>query len=393
MYLPESEPSEVTAEALQPQAVSTYPPVENPTTAKPETGGLTCFVVMPFGSGSEYARGNKESNYVFHNVIQPSLALVSSRLSRRIDTLREVDSGNPGSITRAILHHIAEADICIVDITGRNANVFFELGIRYGLRPRITLLLRQESTPIPFDISGYRCLTYDCLEPDIAIAAISDALYTALKNASSVDSLIFETFPDMRINIPGIIDTSSSSNIQSWDEWWEGVRRVIKLLAPAAHNGRLVPKAVLGISNGGLVAADIITRELYRGTPLLALWQDRWRKDKDIGDQACFYFDHPTNIAVLHALRGLHPSDAPILLIDDVIYRGTTTLQAIHFLEKHLGQHDLLLMPIFCRDTAYLGPFLSYLPPGYKGGSIFGMTEHDYYSMICTPKSFPYKVF
>jgi pyrimidine operon attenuation protein/uracil phosphoribosyltransferase len=150
---------------------------------------------------------------------------------------------------------------------------------------------------------------------------------------------------------------------------------------------------VLGISNGGLIAAEIIARELYRGTPLLALWQHRWRKDNDVGDKRCLYFDHPTNVTVVEVLRNLHPPDAPILLIDDVIYRGTTTLQAIYFLEKHLGPHDLLLTPVFCRDTAYLGPLMPFLPPGYKGGSIFGITAQTYYSVIRTPKSFPYKVF
>ena len=356
--------------------------------------GLTCFVVMPFGSGNEYARGNKESDYVFQHIICPALTHFSEEIKRPIKTFREVDSGQPGSITRAILHRLASSDICIVDITGRNPNVFLELGVRYGLRPRTTILLRQESTPIPFDISGFRCLTYDCFEPDCAVVAIAESLLSAFKNPASVDSLVFEVFSDLRLIIPGIVDTAASSSVQSWDEWWAGVGKVLKLLEPASHNGYFVPKAVLGISNGGLIAADIITRELYRGTPLVSLWQNRWRKDKDIGDASYFYFDNAVNSGVVEALRQISPTDGgPFLLVDDVIYRGTTSLQAVCFLERNLKPCDLLISPIFVRDTSYLEPLLPYLPPGYKGGSVFNISKEQYFSLISTPKSFPYKRF
>jgi hypothetical protein len=73
-----------------------------------------------------------------------------------LDIKREVDKEESGSITASIVRSIAEYDVAIVDITGHNANVFLELGIRYGLKSNITILLTQDASKIPFDIKDYR---------------------------------------------------------------------------------------------------------------------------------------------------------------------------------------------------------------------------------------------
>ena len=130
---------------------------------------LKCFVMMPFGSNNEYKRANIESDYVYHNIIRKCIDRLEKETEITVETIRQVDKNIAGSITRSILNNIASSDICIVDITGRNPNVFFELGIRYCLRNKTTILMRQENTIIPFDIQGYRCMTYDCFKPESGI--------------------------------------------------------------------------------------------------------------------------------------------------------------------------------------------------------------------------------
>jgi hypothetical protein len=160
---------------------------------------LKCFVIMPFGSRDEYDRGEKESNFIYKYIICPAIKSLEKAEKSIIEVIREVDKSAAGSITKSILHNIANADICIVDITGLNPNVFFELGIRYSLREKITILIKQVNTVIPFDIIGYKCIPYDCFDPDSAISAITEFLINGRREGRYIDSLVFETFPDMRV--------------------------------------------------------------------------------------------------------------------------------------------------------------------------------------------------
>src|SRR5574340_305842 len=125
---------------------------------------LKCFVMMPFGKKDEYKRCEDESNFVFNYIICNAIKEIKKRENTSIEVIREADKKNAGNINKSILKNIASADICIVDITGLNPNVFFELGIRYSLKLKTTILLKQDSTVIPFDIQGYKCITYDCFK-------------------------------------------------------------------------------------------------------------------------------------------------------------------------------------------------------------------------------------
>jgi hypothetical protein len=66
----------------------------------------------------------------------------------------------PGIILDDIVRGIAEAAVVIAEITPTNPNVFYELGYAHALR-KPTILLIEKGKPLPFDISGYRCLLYD----------------------------------------------------------------------------------------------------------------------------------------------------------------------------------------------------------------------------------------
>jgi hypothetical protein len=258
---------------------------------------INCFVIMPFGSNNEYVRKKIESDYVYSNIICQSIKRFENELNVNVDITREVDKNISGSITKGILKSIATSDICIVDITGQNPNVFFELGIRYSLRHKTTILLKQVETPIPFDIQGYRCLTYDCFKPEPAITELCDFLLSGYKESSAIDSLVFETFSHMEVHIPGILSSYKKSthlNVLSWDDWWKRVLEIASLLKEPFDNGRFVPTAILGISNGGIVLADFLGREVFKGTPILSLWANRWldATAKSKVEQTCYYFDN-----------------------------------------------------------------------------------------------------
>ncbi len=58
-----------------------------------------------------------------------------------------------------IYNQIAKADFLVADMTGRNANVFYEVGYAHALNKR-TILLTQEAGDIPFDLKHYQHIVY-----------------------------------------------------------------------------------------------------------------------------------------------------------------------------------------------------------------------------------------
>jgi hypothetical protein len=53
---------------------------------------------------------------------------------------------------------ILSAKVIIADITGRNPNVFYELGVAIG---KDVIIITQNLDDIPFDINRYRCIQYE----------------------------------------------------------------------------------------------------------------------------------------------------------------------------------------------------------------------------------------
>ena len=60
-----------------------------------------------------------------------------------------------------MFRELVTADLVIADLSIHNANVFYELGIRHGVRRNATFLLRAKSDrKYPFDLQTDRYLTY-----------------------------------------------------------------------------------------------------------------------------------------------------------------------------------------------------------------------------------------
>ena len=106
-----------------------------------------CFVIMPFAPTFDE---------VYETIKE---ALEGSELSFNCSKANDLQGG--GSIIEDILREIAEAEIVIADLTGRNPNVFYELGIVQMLKDvEKVILLRQDADSIPFDVKVFRCILY-----------------------------------------------------------------------------------------------------------------------------------------------------------------------------------------------------------------------------------------
>ena len=103
------------------------------------------FVLMPFA---------REYNEIYQGVYKP----VCSKSG--IDCWRVDEIARPGSITRDIVEGILDADIVIADLTSKNPNVFYELGIAHSIGNK-TIMTSQTLNDVPFDIANYRVLIYE----------------------------------------------------------------------------------------------------------------------------------------------------------------------------------------------------------------------------------------
>ncbi|MES2693611.1 MAG: hypothetical protein V4773_09065 [Verrucomicrobiota bacterium] len=82
-------------------------------------------------------------------------------------------------ILERIYSQIRAADIVIADMTGQNANVFYEVGFAHGL-DKLCILLTQNSGDIPFDLKHQRHIVYAG-----SIAKLQSQLRTSLEWAKT----------------------------------------------------------------------------------------------------------------------------------------------------------------------------------------------------------------
>lgn len=64
------------------------------------------------------------------------------------------------SILERVYNQISRADVIIAEMTGRNPNVFYEVGYAHALNKRV-ILLTQKADDIPFDLKQFPHIIYD----------------------------------------------------------------------------------------------------------------------------------------------------------------------------------------------------------------------------------------
>lgn len=126
--------------------------------AKSKPDKSLCFVIMPIGK-----RGNREYKIfkaIFDSVIKPAVEIDDDGKNTGLRCERADQEVRTGNIPRDIIEKLASAEIVIADLTTRNQNVFYELGVRHSLKQK-TIMIAQSVDDIPFDISNYRTVIYD----------------------------------------------------------------------------------------------------------------------------------------------------------------------------------------------------------------------------------------
>jgi hypothetical protein len=104
-----------------------------------------CFVIMPFSDGLQP---------IYEDSIRPTIEAAGLRCARADDVRRTT------VITWDIWEHINRARFLVADLTGLNANVFYELGLAHALSKEVVLITRSMEF-VPFDLKALRCICYN----------------------------------------------------------------------------------------------------------------------------------------------------------------------------------------------------------------------------------------
>lgn len=111
-----------------------------------------CFLIAPIGSEGSDTR--ERSDGVLEYIVAPAAHDVG------LTTIRADKIAKPGQITRQVIEHVVGARAAVVDLTGANPNVYYEMAVRHTAQLP-TVLIAQDGEKLPFDISQMRTIFFD----------------------------------------------------------------------------------------------------------------------------------------------------------------------------------------------------------------------------------------
>lgn len=148
----------------------------------------SCFIIMPIADVEGYPKGH--FNHVYENIITPACELANFK-PVRADEVKQTNL-----IHLDILKKLIESPIAICDLSSRNPNVLFELGVRQAFDKPV-VLIQEEGTPKIFDISPLRYLEYckkmkyhDVLSIQNELKVSIEATFNASSTKGSVNSIV-----------------------------------------------------------------------------------------------------------------------------------------------------------------------------------------------------------
>src|SRR5437016_4278830 len=118
-----------------------------------------CFVIMPFGKKMVRDDEGRERpidfDPIYEEIFVPAIKAATLPLPEKGELKPERTDKDffSASIPQDMFEYIEYSRIAIADITGLNANVLYELGVRHRARESGTVVFRQPGVTIPFDIA------------------------------------------------------------------------------------------------------------------------------------------------------------------------------------------------------------------------------------------------
>lgn len=169
-----------------------------------------CFVIMPISDTDGYDKGH--FTRVYEDIIKPAVENTEFTVTRA-DEVKETNF-----IHLDILKKLIDAPIAICDLSSRNPNVLFELGIRQAFDKPV-VLIQEKGTPKIFDIGPLRYLEYsknmkyhEVLKTQIELTEAINATKEAEGKQGNINSIVRL----MALSNPAAIPTLEGDNKEAF---------------------------------------------------------------------------------------------------------------------------------------------------------------------------------
>lgn len=159
-----------------------------------------CFIIMPISTPEGYTENHFKQ--VYETIIAPAVVKAGYE-PYRVDDDRICDS-----IIDKILRNLVECEMAVCDLSSRNPNVMYELGIRQAYGKKVVLIQDEKSQPI-FDVSAINTVFYNSRRIYEDVIASQNNISEAIISTAKEDSISLMTIANMR---PATIEAQSEND-------------------------------------------------------------------------------------------------------------------------------------------------------------------------------------
>ncbi|HJB26642.1 MAG TPA: nucleotide-binding protein [Firmicutes bacterium] len=191
-------------------------------------------------------------------------------------------------------------------------NVLLELGMcisEFSLEH--VMIVKKDTISLPTDLDGIESICYN-MEKDDDLDTIAGMICSSIMNHISKH-------------------TNQGYIKLSWDEYFYHLNNLIDTLKQSSGLGGFYFDIIIGINRGGLMVADLISREFGQNIPILAIYADR-RTGKAVFDSTDLLISNKDILKILQNDRIKH-----ILLTDSFTRDGVTIIEAKKYLTQNLN--------------------------------------------------------
>jgi hypothetical protein len=158
----------------------------------------SCFVIMGYGKKTDFKQNKSfDLDKTYRNIIKPA-AQAAGFTCERADEVQHA-----GVIDVPMYERLLMADLVIADVSTANINAFFELGVRYALRPKTTIIIAEKNFEIGFDMGHVVIRRYEHLGPGIdydEVERVKEELTKACREipqTQQIDSPVYTFLTDL----------------------------------------------------------------------------------------------------------------------------------------------------------------------------------------------------
>ena len=210
-----------------------------------------CFTIMPFGGW--------EDDY-YRSIYRPAIEDAGLEPHRADDLFR------PSVIVKDIWAYTKRARVLLAVLTGRNSNVFYELGLAHALGKPV-VMVTELMEDVPFDLRNLRIIDFEKNVRDWGVQ-LRKKVTTALKEvrAAPVEAVL-PAFLDVTDAEPKLVVTAQQKQLAELAQNVESLRR--ELRSSVAGPVRPVPpeavKMAARMLSQNVMVVEVVNTLMERG--------------------------------------------------------------------------------------------------------------------------------